>query len=69
MMTDEREHTDDEARKNRELIRKWYADAKRMGISDEDFYREMGTIRSQEELEEALDGFPQEDADNPSPRG
>ncbi len=36
-------------------IRQWYAEAKAMGVSDDDFYREMTSVVGQEELDEALD--------------
>ncbi len=36
-------------------IRQWYAEAKAIGVSDDDFYREMTSVVGQEELDEALD--------------
>ncbi|MEJ7654489.1 MAG: hypothetical protein WKH64_14750 [Chloroflexia bacterium] len=39
---------------SRERIRGWYTEAKRMGVSDEDFYREMTPICGVEELDAAL---------------
>lgn len=47
------ESDDQEAR--REQIRKWYDEARAMGVSEEDFIREMTPIVGLAELENALD--------------
>ncbi|MDQ3856273.1 MAG: hypothetical protein M3281_07770 [Chloroflexota bacterium] len=53
-MSDESSTTRDQEER-RERIRRWYAEARAMGVSDEDFYREMSLICSSEELEAALE--------------
>lgn len=51
----------DEAEARREQIRGWYAEAKALGLSEDDFYREMTPIVGDEEIEIALDEM-QDDA-------
>ena len=55
------EHTApvDETEARRERIRGWYAEAKATGVSDSDFFREMSTLVSLEDLEDALDIEPE----------
>ena len=58
MATQERpegEPSPDEAEARRARIRRWYAEARRMGISEEDFYKEMTPIVGDEEIERALE--------------
>ncbi len=45
-----------EQRARREQIRRWYDEAVAMGISEEDFIREMTPVVGDEELEKALYG-------------
>lgn len=55
----------DEAEARREQIRRWYAEARAMGISEDDFYREMTPIVGDEEIETALDGMEDEQPSAP----
>lgn len=63
-MSDE-SHTqaEDEQDARREQIRRWYDEAVAMGISEEDFIREMTPVLGLEEIERALD-----DDDEPRPQ-
>ncbi len=56
-MEDQREDSSpsQERQERWKQIRQWYAEAKAMGVSDDDFYREMTSVVGQEELDEALD--------------
>lgn len=47
------ERSEEDVRRQR--IRQWYHEAKAVGVSDNDFFREMMSIVSLEELEDALD--------------
>ncbi len=63
-MSDEADtHAEDEQHARREQIRRWYNEAVAMGISEEDFIREMTPVLGLEEIESALD-----DDDEPRPQ-
>ncbi len=52
-----------EQQARRKQIRRWYDEATAMGISEEDFIREMTPVLGLEEIERALD-----DDDEPRPQ-